>query len=464
MTETLTPDTPGHTVAGDLGPCLCLSGGGFRATLFHLGALIRLNEMGVLSKMKVVSSVSGGSILNGVLATRWADLKMGPTGVFENFDVVVNTVRDFCSRDLRTGLLIRSRFNPKYALTLIHDLGAVPARALATAYGDLMRNASLKQLPDPKAGGPRFIFCATNVGTGACWHFHGGPNARMGDFYTGYFNAVDVAVAEAVAASSSFPPGFGGLKLVPPGRADRIDPWGRERRVTPKPGRVVNHEAGRAEMLSDGGLYDNLGVEPVWDLCRTLVVSDAGLPFAMAGKYWQALIPRLIRAADIAAEQVGAVRKRWMIERIELGGWLEVVRSKVNDMPVLPGQPAVRFGTIWAIDTPPRNFPKMPQHCFGDAALALLANVRTDMNAFSDDEQMFLINHGYWLADAGIRQRVPDLAGRLDAPFRWPCPDCAPSGPGSESALILSGESRFLRDVIRWVLRRDPRPHTPPTQ
>jgi NTE family protein len=48
---------------------LCLSGGGFRAALFHLGALRRLNELGVLSKVDTITSVSGGSIVAAHLAT-----------------------------------------------------------------------------------------------------------------------------------------------------------------------------------------------------------------------------------------------------------------------------------------------------------------------------------------------------------------------------------------------------------
>src|SRR5436309_12942405 len=48
---------------------LCLSGGGYRAALFHLGAVRRLNELGVLSKISTISSVSGGSILAAHLAT-----------------------------------------------------------------------------------------------------------------------------------------------------------------------------------------------------------------------------------------------------------------------------------------------------------------------------------------------------------------------------------------------------------
>jgi hypothetical protein len=44
------------------GIALCLSGGGYRAMLFHLGGLWRLNELGHLPKLARVSSVSGGSV------------------------------------------------------------------------------------------------------------------------------------------------------------------------------------------------------------------------------------------------------------------------------------------------------------------------------------------------------------------------------------------------------------------
>lgn len=52
------------------GMALCLSGGGYRSALFHLGALRRLNELGVLSQVDTISSVSGGSILSAFLAHR----------------------------------------------------------------------------------------------------------------------------------------------------------------------------------------------------------------------------------------------------------------------------------------------------------------------------------------------------------------------------------------------------------
>src|SRR5690349_15848149 len=59
---------------------LCLSGGGYRAMLFHLGALWRLNELGYLKRLTRVSSVSGGSIAAAVLGQRWGKLEFTETG------------------------------------------------------------------------------------------------------------------------------------------------------------------------------------------------------------------------------------------------------------------------------------------------------------------------------------------------------------------------------------------------
>jgi|SRR6266850_2746481 len=79
---------------------LALSGGGFRATLFHLGTVWRLNELGYLPKLDRISSVSGGSITAGVLAVRWPKLAFA-NGVATNFDAeVVQPLRAFCQRSI----------------------------------------------------------------------------------------------------------------------------------------------------------------------------------------------------------------------------------------------------------------------------------------------------------------------------------------------------------------------------
>ena len=42
---------------------LGLSGGGYRATAYHIGTLKKLNELGILENIDVISCISGGSIL-----------------------------------------------------------------------------------------------------------------------------------------------------------------------------------------------------------------------------------------------------------------------------------------------------------------------------------------------------------------------------------------------------------------
>src|SRR5262245_58716265 len=97
------------------GQALCLSGGGFRAALFHLGALRRLNELGVLSQITTVSSVSGGSVANGLLARFWPQLAASrdATGSLTAFPEYEQALRTFCSRNIRTGPLVTERLDPR---------------------------------------------------------------------------------------------------------------------------------------------------------------------------------------------------------------------------------------------------------------------------------------------------------------------------------------------------------------
>jgi NTE family protein len=77
------PRRPLHGIA------LSLSGGGYRAVLFHVGALWRLNEWGYLRKLARISAVSGGSITAGVLGHKWRSLTFDTGGSATNFDAQV---------------------------------------------------------------------------------------------------------------------------------------------------------------------------------------------------------------------------------------------------------------------------------------------------------------------------------------------------------------------------------------
>ncbi len=417
------------------GWCLCLSGGGFRATLFHLGVIHRLNELGVLAKLSTITSVSGGSILNGVLATRWSRLNFDPAaGTYTNVEQEIGVpVRDFCSRDLRTKVLLGTRLNPVNLGVLMRDWFSVSANFLAEGYEPLFNDCRLAAIPEPGPQAPRFIFCSTNVRTGACWHFHAGPRARMGDYYVGYCDAWCVRVSDAVAASSAFPPGFSALRLkMPPAdKVTRIDPWGEERSISAK--RKEEHaSSSKPILLTDGGVYDNLGVEPVWNRYKTLLVSDAGRPFESVPDSGQGILTRLKRASDISMEQVAAVRKRWL----------------VNDF--IAGK---RTGAIWTLSTLLEDF-KLTDACgYGDGVRKLLHRVRTDLDAFTEGEMACLENHGYSLADAALRSRARALCPNPATPFRWPHQVWSDDG-GLREALADSGRRKIQRDVWRYITGR----------
>jgi NTE family protein len=418
--------------AEDRGWCLCLSGGGFRATLFHLGVVQRLNELGVLARLSTVTSVSGGSILNGVLATRWSRLTLDPSGVYTNLgEEIARPVRAFCSKDLRTPILLGTRLNPANLAVLIRDWFSVSANFLAEGYEPLYRSR-LSELPAPGLQVPRFVFCATNVRTGACWHFHGGPHARMGDFYTGYCDAGGVRVSDAVAASSAFPPGFSAFRLPLPSGCifSRADPWGEHRVVSAKRGGQQHATKNQPVLLTDGGVYDNLGVEPVWKTFNTMLVSDAGRPFQTVSESRQALITRLKRVADISMEQVAAVRKRWLVN--------DFIEKR-------------RTGAIWTLNTRLEDFPLQDGRGYGPDARGMLHRVRTDLDAFTESEIACLENHGYSLADAALRSRAPGLCPNLGATFKWTnerwCGDDQMS-----VALKRSNCRNILRDIIRYLV------------
>jgi NTE family protein len=362
-------------------PALCLSGGGSRAMLFHVGALWRMNELGLLRKLSRVSSVSGGSITAGVLGTRWSKLAFDPTsGVASNFeDVVAVPIRQFATRNLDVRTAVKG----------LLPFGGGPAEAFADALRRyLFDDATLQDLPvDPPD--PRFIINATNLQSGVLWRFSR-PYAR--DWRVGAIADPTFSVATAVAASSAFPPFFAPLTLdvtpehFVPGSADANlkDPASYQRRV----------------LLADGGVYDNLGLEPVLKRCRTVFVSDGGGKIdddATPSTDWARGTLRVMKVID---NQVRDLRKRSLIAayRKERMGAYWGLRSTLAETPA------------------PGSLPARPDRT------RLLAEMPTRLTRIPDERQRALINWGYAIADAAIRARYrpPDRPGGYDPPAGFP--------------------------------------------
>ncbi len=236
------------------GIALCLSGGGYRAMLFHLGALTRLNEWGYLKRLARISSVSGGSIAAAMLGLEWNRLAFDETGKALDFDAkIVQPIRGLASKTIDEGSIFSGILLP----------GSIADR-VADAYRKyLFGDATLQDLPnDP----PRFVINATNVQTGALFRF---SRPYAADYRVGRILNPKIDLAVAVAASSAFPP------LLSPMRIEL------DRSAWAPPSGQASEDLHREPyltdvVLSDGGVYDNLGLETAWKKYKTILVSNGG--------------------------------------------------------------------------------------------------------------------------------------------------------------------------------------------
>ena len=370
---------------------LALSGGGYRAMLFSLGSLWRLNELGWLRKLDVVTSVSGGSIVNGVLATRWKDLQWSNDGVATNFGPVIATpVRAMASKTLDVFAGIEGVFSV---------FSSISDKVTENYDKNLFHGAKLASIPEYEKGKtPRFIFYATSLQTGSSVRME---RKRIADYKIGEVQNPDVPVARVVAASSAFPP-----VLSPVEFKFKPSDWTPFADAT-----LGNRDDLKSRlMLTDGGVYDNMGLEAIWKRCSTVLVCDAGAPFDVEAEPHTDWTRQAIRVLDVVTEQTRALRKRWLMQ--EFGQSQE---EGIED----PTQPAKKNGTYWGIGTRIDNYQVAMPMTHDSAASGSLQHIRTRLNEFTAEEQGRLINWGYALADAGMRKYV--LKGAVPA-GSWPDP------------------------------------------
>ena len=392
------------------GVALCLSGGGYRAALFHLGALRRLNELGVLSRVDTISSVSGGSVMAATVAAHlirepaaWGT----PGGAVAGFDEgIAEPMRTLSEKDIRTRAILE-RLKPWRWLDQNAQVDVLVSELESSGI-----RGTLADLPVR----PRFVLCATDLVLRDQWIFDGGER-RVGETALGYSGAVERwPLARAAAASACFPVAFSPMKL----DLAAADLTGG---TYAEPDR--DSLAGRVE-LSDGGLYDNLGLEPVWRDHAAVLVSDGAPAFRPEpgiGRLWGQLRP-----AVTLLEQATYVRVRWLI-----AGFL----ARQLD------------GSYWAIGSDPANFPFRPAVAPYSHALVRdrISQVRIDFDVFSEGERAALENHGYLMAEIAVKAHAPALMTG-DPGLRVPYPDWMDEAKVGE-ALRASHRTRIFRRRLR---------------
>jgi NTE family protein len=352
-------ETDDPNASPEAGSALCLSGGGYRAMVFHLGVLWRLYEAGLLGSLRRISSVSGGSITSAMLGLKWGRLSFNPARLAIDFvPEVVTPLRRLAGETIDAEAVIIGGLFP----------GSISERVAGAYDHHLFDGATLQDLPDQ----PRFVINATNVQSGALWRF---TKPYMRDWRVGEIKTPAVPLAKAVAASSAFPPVLSPCEL----RCDDDD-------FTPNSGHDLQRPPFTTRiLLTDGGVYDNLGLETAWKRYRTILVSDAGGALAAEEDPKTDWARHAYRVINLIDNQVRALRKRQVIESFQAG---------------------TREGAYWGIRTDIADYGLAdPLPCPHHRTM-VLAEIPTRLKRMRDDLQERLINWGYAVCDAALRRHL----------------------------------------------------------
>ncbi len=270
---------------------LALSGGGYRAAAYHLGTFRKLNEMGLLDEIDIISSNSGGSITNAYYATtdekaektRLEQLESGMKeglqrsiikGILKNGRFILIATCILMLSATIIGLLFRPTYSWVSLVLLVLSLSAFARYQFwllpISKINEELYNKFFfkgKKICDFTES-PTIVINSTNTDTGRLFTF---SQKKMNDSRYEYpkegkkvkFEHKEFPVARAVAASTCVPFAFTPVTI------------GKKFFSNPSDFGEVH------PTLIDGGVYDNQGIhkllhENIYQ-CDHVIVSDAGL-------------------------------------------------------------------------------------------------------------------------------------------------------------------------------------------
>ena len=430
---------------------LALSGGGFRASFYHLGVLARLAELDVLRHVDVLSCVSGGSIVGACywLSLRKRLLAGAPLDRQAYVAMIGELIAHFekaVGFDLRHGIQ-PSRVRVAYSVFVKGQQGALDPERVAEAlerdfYRPLLPGSGplymhdLEMTPpdvprdhDPALTGcadfnpvrdnwlrhdkvPALVLNATSVNTGHGWQF---TPTWMGEAPWAVHDAADavprlewaaydpargwqMTLGRAVAASACVPGIF--EPLIVDAQYDR-----------PLTLRLV-----------DGGVFDNQGTVSLLALsCNVLIVSDAagqlmlepepGTGLSGLGQHAMRSLDtvmervRQVNYGDLSARRLSGLVRSVMYLHMKAGLDADLIRLKFSNVPY-----DVHRSTLT---------PSGVRRDFQQA----LAEVRTDLDAFSTEESRGLMACGYQMATKAFDAQLAQLRELWDPPVQpvsWP--------------------------------------------
>jgi predicted acylesterase/phospholipase RssA len=466
---------------GKLG--LALSGGGFRASLFHIGVLARMAELDLLRHVEVLSCVSGGSIVGAhyYLLLRHL-LQTVPDGAVTQrhyIDLVQHLLEQFLAG-------VQTNIRMRVAASLPGNLGMIfcpNTYSRTERLGRLYETHLYERIQDgeqdaprwlneifitPKSEGsghedgfspkldnwrrgakvPMLVLNATTLNTGRNWQFTASYMGEPVSYGTGvdaterlaavYFNEAPenwqrYRLGDAVAASSCVPALFSPIV-------------------------IPDLFAGRAVRLVDGGVHDNQGARALLDQdCETLIVSDASGQMETQLNPSHAELGVILRTNSvlqsrvrIAQHQELQARERAHLLRgsvfLHLRKGVESTAQQapthaegvVDTTPVAPAKPTTEYGI--------------------DRRVQLaLSSLRTDLDSFTDREALTLMYSGYQMASSYLD---PLASGTSATKVPWAFQSVADvangENPQDESVQTLLQHLRVGSNIAFKVWRLQP--------
>ncbi|MEJ1963392.1 MAG: patatin-like phospholipase family protein [Gammaproteobacteria bacterium] len=420
---------------------LALSGGGFRASLFHIGVLARMAELDLLRCVEVISCVSGGSIVGAhyYLLLRKL-LQEKADGAIERNDYIVLVEEllaqflDGVQKNIRMHVAaswlanLRMLFQPshysrtqrlgrlyeKYLYSRVQDDEGSSPRWLNEAFivprgkGGAYEDAFSPKVDNWRRGAkvPMLVLNATTLNTGRNWQFTASFMGEPVSYGTTvdaterldavYFNEAPDAwkryrLGDAVAASSCVPALFTPIVL-------------------------PNLFKGRTVRLVDGGVHDNQGIRALFDQdCDLVFVSDASgqmesLVNPPHGEIGVALRTNSVLQARVRVAQHQELQARERVGQLRQGVFLHLrknlegtVQSAATQAPSVAG---VDMGAIPG-DVTEYGIERRIQRA--------LASLRTDLDSFTDREALSLMYSGYKMAE----KYFPTPAGAPPPSSKW---------------------------------------------
>jgi predicted acylesterase/phospholipase RssA len=434
---------------------LALSGGGFRASLFHIGVLARLAELDLLRHVEVLSCVSGGSIIGAfyylhlrrLLQTTDVETLDDDEVCTAYVDLVARVATDFLGA-VQTNIRMRVFGNPLTAVKALWDESYSHTRRLGSLlesrlYRPICADVGGKSVPIPmqklkitpkncdnfdpkkenwrrKAKAPVLVLNATTLNTAHNWQY---TASFMGESPYATHPTVDgtnrlrrmyyeqapprhkqTSLGQAVVASACVPGLFEPLRL------DGL--YQHEELGMPGEPFVIRQV--------DGGVHDNQGIASLFEQdCSVILVSDASGQINTTTDPGGGGVAPLSRSNSVLMQRV----RQEQFARLKTAFDGGLIRGMMfihlkQDLDVEPvswlgcEEPAEQANPLAAAQT-------LTSYLVRKRVQKLVAGIRTDLDSFSEVEAFALMTSGYRMAERFL-PAVAVLPKRPPASAEWP--------------------------------------------